>query len=180
MTRIDDLKNKAVLITGASSGIGAALARAFGAQGARLALHFNSHEDAARALAGEIGKCGAAPVLWLLLVARAVQGVGAAIMMALAMASVGDAVPKERTGSAMGLLYPQAIKWIIDATVGNGSPGGIDRAAIFMLVVFAVEGVAVGLRAAMFSIAGERIVARLRERLYRAIVAQEIGFFDEP
>ena len=63
MTTLDDLKNKAVLITGASSGIGAALARAFGAQGARLALHFNSHEDAARALAAEVGKSGIEPVL---------------------------------------------------------------------------------------------------------------------
>src|SRR5688500_17405381 len=63
MTRIDDLKDKAVLITGASSGIGAAVARAFGAQGARLALHFNSHEDAARVLAAEIGKDGREPVL---------------------------------------------------------------------------------------------------------------------
>jgi 3-oxoacyl-[acyl-carrier protein] reductase len=63
MTTLDDLKNKAVLVTGASSGIGAALARAFGAQGARLALHFNSHEDAARAIAAEVGKSGTEPVL---------------------------------------------------------------------------------------------------------------------
>jgi 3-oxoacyl-[acyl-carrier protein] reductase len=63
MTTIDDLKDKAVLITGASSGIGAALARAFGAQGARLALHFNSHEDAARALAQEIVTRGPEPAL---------------------------------------------------------------------------------------------------------------------
>jgi 3-oxoacyl-[acyl-carrier protein] reductase len=63
MTRIDDLSSKLVLITGASSGIGAALARAFGAQGAKLALHFNSHEDAARALAREIGLAGQEPVL---------------------------------------------------------------------------------------------------------------------
>ena len=55
MTKIDDLNGKAVLITGASSGIGAALARAFAAQGAALALHYNSHEEAARALAAEIG-----------------------------------------------------------------------------------------------------------------------------
>ena len=63
MTKIDDLRGKAVLITGASSGIGTALARAFGAQGAKLALHFNSHEDAARALAREIGGGGVEPVL---------------------------------------------------------------------------------------------------------------------
>src|SRR3569833_2327614 len=45
-----------------------------------------------------------APSLWVLVAARAVQGLGAAIMMALSVASVGDAVPKERAGSAMGLL----------------------------------------------------------------------------
>lgn len=36
--------------------------------------------------------------------ARAAQGLGAAVMMALTMAFVGEAVPKARTGSAMGLL----------------------------------------------------------------------------
>jgi EmrB/QacA subfamily drug resistance transporter len=48
--------------------------------------------------------CGLAPSLAVLIAARAVQGLGAAIMMALAIALVGDAVPKEKTGSAMGLL----------------------------------------------------------------------------
>jgi EmrB/QacA subfamily drug resistance transporter len=48
--------------------------------------------------------CSVAPTLWLLIAARAAQGIGAAIMMALAMAFVGDTVPKAKTGSAMGLL----------------------------------------------------------------------------
>jgi len=48
--------------------------------------------------------CGLAPSLLVLIIARAVQGVGAAIMMALSMAFVGQIVPKERTGRAMGLL----------------------------------------------------------------------------
>lgn len=48
--------------------------------------------------------CGIAPMLWLLIAARAVQGLGAAVMMTLAMALVGEAMPKARTGSAMGLL----------------------------------------------------------------------------
>jgi EmrB/QacA subfamily drug resistance transporter len=48
--------------------------------------------------------CGVAPTLPLLIAARVVQGLGAAIMMALSMAFVGETVPKEKTGSAMGLL----------------------------------------------------------------------------
>lgn len=58
MTKIDDLSGKRVLITGGSSGIGAAVARAFATQGARLALHFNSHESDARELAREIVAAG--------------------------------------------------------------------------------------------------------------------------
>lgn len=63
MTRIDDLAGKAVLITGASTGIGAALARAFATQGARLALHYNTHADEVRALATEIAENASAPDL---------------------------------------------------------------------------------------------------------------------
>lgn len=48
--------------------------------------------------------CGVAPTLWLLIAARAAQGLGAAIMMALTVAFVGETVPKEKTGSAMGML----------------------------------------------------------------------------
>jgi EmrB/QacA subfamily drug resistance transporter len=48
--------------------------------------------------------CSIAPSLGWLIAARAVQGLGAAVMMALTMALVGEAVPKRKTGSAMGLL----------------------------------------------------------------------------
>ena len=48
--------------------------------------------------------CGIAPTLWLLIAARAAQGAGAAIMTALAMALIGEMVPRARTGGAMGFL----------------------------------------------------------------------------
>lgn len=55
---IPDLAGKAVLITGASTGIGAALARAFAAQGAKVGLHYHSSEEAAQELGREITDAG--------------------------------------------------------------------------------------------------------------------------
>ncbi len=58
-----ELKGKAILITGASTGIGAACARAFAALGAKVAIHYNSSAAAAEALAKEIGAAGGTAVL---------------------------------------------------------------------------------------------------------------------
>lgn len=48
--------------------------------------------------------CALAPTLPLLVAARALQGLGGALLMALSMASVSDVVAADRTGRAMGLL----------------------------------------------------------------------------
>ena len=49
------LRDAAVLVTGASGGIGAATARAFAAEGARVGVHYHRNREAAEALAREIG-----------------------------------------------------------------------------------------------------------------------------
>lgn len=48
--------------------------------------------------------CSSATSLGLLITARLLQGLGAAAMMSLTMAFISETVPKEKTGSAMGLL----------------------------------------------------------------------------
>ena len=55
---MDDLKAKVVLVTGASTGIGAACARAFGALGCKVAVHYNSSKAAAMAVAEAVEKAG--------------------------------------------------------------------------------------------------------------------------
>jgi 3-oxoacyl-[acyl-carrier protein] reductase len=49
------LRDLGVLVTGGSGGIGAATARAFAAEGARVAVHYRGNRAGAEALAGEIG-----------------------------------------------------------------------------------------------------------------------------
>jgi ABC transporter fused permease/ATP-binding protein len=80
-------------------------------------------------------------------------------------------------GGAAGLAYPQVVRVLIDAALARGA-ATINKAAIAMAVIFAVEALAVALRYYLFSIAGERIVTRLRETVYRSIIEQEIAFFD--
>lgn len=78
--------------------------------------------------------CGMAPTLWLLIAARALQGLGAAIMMALAMAFVGETVPKEKTGSAIGLLGTMsAIGTALGPSLGGVLIAGPGWRAIFFI-----------------------------------------------
>lgn len=78
--------------------------------------------------------CGLAPTLGMLIAARAAQGLGAAIMMALAMALVGETVPKEKTGSAMGLLGTlSAIGTALGPTLGGVLIAAFGWPAIFLV-----------------------------------------------
>ncbi len=55
---MEDLKGKAVLVTGGSTGIGAAAARAFAAKGAKTMIQYNASKAAAEALAAELRAAG--------------------------------------------------------------------------------------------------------------------------
>lgn len=80
--------------------------------------------------------------------------------------------------SGMLLVYPQAVRIIIDEALGSGRTSEVDRAALIILGVFLLQGLAGAARYYLFTTAGERIVTRLRGQLYRTIISQEMGFFD--
>lgn len=80
--------------------------------------------------------CGIAPTLPLLVAARAAQGLGAAVMMALTMAFVGATVPKEKIGSAMGLLGTMsAVGTALGPSLGGVLIAGFGWPAIFFINV---------------------------------------------
>ena len=78
--------------------------------------------------------CGFAPNLWLLIAARALQGLGAAVMMTLSIAFVGETVPKEKTGSAMGFLGTMsAVGTALGPSLGGILIAGVGWRAIFLV-----------------------------------------------
>jgi EmrB/QacA subfamily drug resistance transporter len=79
--------------------------------------------------------CGVAPTLRLLIAARAAQGLGAAVMLALAVALVGETVPRAKTGSAMGLLGTMSA---LGTTLGPGL-GGVLIAGLGWRTIFLVN-----------------------------------------
>jgi len=90
-------------------------------------------------------------------------------------------------GSAASLVYPQAMRLVLDGATGQGGPtllgppgpSLVGRAALAMAALAVVQGAAIALRYLLFSLAGERVVMRLRRDLFRRLLDQEIAFFDE-
>ena len=80
--------------------------------------------------------CGAAGTLGMLTAARLLQGLGAAVMMALSVAFVADAVPKARVGAAMGLLGTMsAVGTALGPSLGGVLLAGFGWRALFFVNV---------------------------------------------
>ncbi|KYF48062.1 ABC transporter permease [Sorangium cellulosum] len=83
-------------------------------------------------------------------------------------------------GSGVTLLVPQWMRRIIDDALGPGSSvAAIDGAALWLALLIVVQAAAIALRYALFSTAGERVVARLRAQLFEHLLRQEVAFFDD-
>lgn len=80
--------------------------------------------------------------------------------------------------SATSLIYPQIIRFMVDALVKGNAPFSLDTGAILLALIFIVQAIFASLRAWLFTAAGESIVAQLRGRLFGSILRQDIEFFD--
>jgi len=76
------------------------------------------------------------------------------------------------------LLYPRGIKLVLDRAVEAQTPPELTGLCLRMLALAAVIGVGVGGRQFLFGIAAERLLKRLRQRLYERLLDQDLAFFD--
>src|SRR5689334_21549983 len=81
--------------------------------------------------------------------------------------------------SSANLVFPQAIRVLVDGALTSDTRHAVDQAAIFLFVVGIISAIAGAARFVLFTVAGERIVARLRQNAYTKLLEQEIAFFDE-
>ena len=80
--------------------------------------------------------------------------------------------------SGLSLVYPQLVQRIVDGILQDGGAEVVNQWAVLLVVLFAATSVLTAVRMYFFTIAGERVVARLRRRLYESLISQEVGFFD--
>jgi len=81
-------------------------------------------------------------------------------------------------GSAASLAFPQGIRFVIDGALSQTGVETLNTAAALMAGGAVIFALSIATRYSLFNGAGERVVMRLRERLFHAIIEQEVGFFD--
>jgi ATP-binding cassette subfamily B protein len=81
--------------------------------------------------------------------------------------------------SGLSLVYPQAVRWMVDLVVDGDDLSLLNQVAIVLVVLFLIQSIFTMLRAWLFTVAGERVVRDLRVRLYESIIRQDMAFFDQ-
>ena len=76
------------------------------------------------------------------------------------------------------LVTPKLIGLLVGRALDGSDGTDLDTLAGLLVVAFLVQSIFGMVRAWLFTLAGERLVARLRGDLYQAIIRQDVGFFD--
>jgi len=80
--------------------------------------------------------------------------------------------------SGSSLAYPQVIRWMVDNVLQTKRIDLLWWSVGVLFVVFVLQGITSSVRYFLFTLSGERIVLKLRQRLFKNLMAQEVSFFD--
>jgi subfamily B ATP-binding cassette protein MsbA len=79
--------------------------------------------------------------------------------------------------AAIGLAFPLVVKYLLDAAFVDGSRALLDRIALGLLALFAVQAVLNYFQAYLLSATGERAIAGLRREVFSRLLEMPPGFF---
>jgi hypothetical protein len=80
--------------------------------------------------------------------------------------------------SFTSIAVPYFFGLVVDAALKYADLVEMNKYIIYMFLVFVVGSVAGGLRSYLFELAGQRVVARLRNSVFSSIIRLDIKFFD--
>jgi ATP-binding cassette subfamily B (MDR/TAP) protein 8 len=113
------------------------------------------------------------------------------LLFGAALASMGAAWSNVEISKLLGALSDSIVRLGAKTASANGAATATDKAALAaavaaltapalaLLKAYAIQGCLSALYISVMSFIGERLARRLRERMYAALLAQDIGFFDE-
>ena len=81
-------------------------------------------------------------------------------------------------GAGVNLLFPELIRRLLNQGNREYFIGNLVPLALGLLTLFAVQGIAIYYRTYYFGAIGHNVISALRTELYKALVNQEISFFD--
>src|SRR5688500_7700981 len=81
--------------------------------------------------------------------------------------------------AAAALVFPTVVRWLLDAAFARSESGALNRIALLLLGVFAVQGVLNFAQVYLLSATAERVVSGLRGELFAHLVRLAPGFFAE-
>ncbi|MDE3053400.1 MAG: ATP-binding cassette domain-containing protein [Gemmatimonadota bacterium] len=77
------------------------------------------------------------------------------------------------------LAFPAAVSWLLDAAFQRHDGALLDRVALLLVGLFALMGVVNFIQVYYLSATAERVIARLRDRVFSHLVNLSAGFFTE-
>ena len=81
--------------------------------------------------------------------------------------------------AAVGLAFPQIVRGLLDAAFVRHDGALLDRIALVLIGLFTLQAASNFAQTYLLSSTGERVVARLREELFRHLLRLSPGFFAE-
>jgi subfamily B ATP-binding cassette protein MsbA len=82
-------------------------------------------------------------------------------------------------GSALGLAFPQVVRYLLDAAFERGDRALLDKLALGLVALFTVQALLSYVQAYLLSATGERAVAGLRRELFAKLLEMPPGVFAE-
>ena len=82
--------------------------------------------------------------------------------------------------AAAGLVFPGVLRFLLDAAFEQRDRQALDRIALGLLLVFAIQGVANYIQVRLLSSTTERIIATLREHTFAHLIGSRRHFHRTP